>query len=79
MTPLYPSKNGHPGAITFLASLHRSTTDREGEVTLTLKVPASEALVVTQAFLLLREVPLAVTLSLEGEANPQPDRSHHPR
>lgn len=63
---------GHPGAITFSASLHRSTTDREGEVTLVLKVPASDAPLVTQAFLVLREVPLVVTLSLEGEANLEP-------
>lgn len=56
------------GAITFAASLYRSVQDgRDGEVTLTLKVPASDSILVTQAFQLLREMELRVTLALAQE------------
>lgn len=51
-----------PPRLAFIAALHRATTDREGEVTLVLKVPASDSPLVTQAFLLLRETALRVTL-----------------
>jgi hypothetical protein len=55
------------GSVTFCATIHRQVTDREGEVTLTLRIPASDAPLAVQAALLLTMQVVRVTLAPEDE------------
>lgn len=52
---------------TFFASIHSARTDREGEVTLALKVPASDAILVAQLVALLVGRLIRVTITSASE------------
>ena len=52
-------------AVTFTASLHRTTTDAEGETTITFKVPLTDLPALVRLGL-LRQMELTVTIEAQA-------------